>query len=213
VHTEKAADALENIATSSADMTLREKAIFALNEQNTPRGAALLRRFAESADTPSNVREQAIFWLGQRRSTENAEFLRSLFGKLGKAERNDELRKKIMFSLSQMHGVGNDKWLLAIALDPSNSEDLRGHALWTATQAGIPGGDLVSLYDKLTDAQVKDKMIWVLSESRDRASADKLVEIAQKDPDREMRKKAIFWLGQKNDPRIRQILIDILNKP
>jgi len=25
-----------------------------------------------------------------------------------------------------------------------------------------------------------------------------------------MRKKAIFWLGQKNDPRVRQLLIDII---
>ncbi|MEO8333494.1 MAG: HEAT repeat domain-containing protein [bacterium] len=213
VNTDRAAAALEEIATSSRDVELREKAIFALSQQDTPRASALLRRFAEAADTPSSVREQAIFWLGQRKSSENAEFLRSLFGKLGKGESNDELRKKILFSLSQMHGVGNDKWLLAIALDQSNSEELRGHALWTATQAGIPGADLVSIYDKLSDPQVKEKLIWVLSESRDRASADKLVEIAQKDPDREMRKKAIFWLGQKNDPRIRQILIDILNKP
>jgi HEAT repeat protein len=213
VHTDRAAAALEEIATSSRDMELRDKAVFALNEQGSPRAAALLRRFAESADMPSSVREQAIFSLGQKRSSENAEFLRSLFNKLGKAESNDELRKKIMFSLSQMHGVGNDRWLLAIALDASNSEDLRGNALWTAGQAGIPGADLISIYDKLNDPQVKEKLIWVLSESRDRASSDKLVEIAQKDPDREMRKKAIFWLGQKNDPRIRQILIDILNKP
>lgn len=213
VHTDKAADALESIATTSPDMALREKAVFALNEQGTSRGAALLRRLAESADTPSSMREQAIFWLGQRKLPENAEFLRSLFGKLGKGDANDELRKKILFSLSQMHGVGNDRWLLAIALDKAYDEELRGHALWTAGQAGVAGADLVSIYDKLTDPQVKEKLIWVLSESGDRAASDKLVEIAQKDPDREMRKKAIFWLGQKNDPRIRQILIDILNKP
>jgi HEAT repeat protein len=213
VHTEKAASALEEIATSSKDLALREKAIFALSEQGSSRGAALLRRFAESTDTPESVREQAIFWLGQRPSAENAEFLRSLFGRLGKSERNDEVRKKILFSLSQMRGFGNDRWLLGIALDNANSEDLRGHALWTAGQAGIPGSDLVSIYDKLTDPQVKEKLIWVLSESRDRAASDKLVEIAQKDPDREMRKKAIFWLGQKNDPRIRQILMDIITKP
>jgi hypothetical protein len=56
-------------------------------------------------------------------------------------------------------------------------------------------------------------MIWVLSESRDRVATDKLVEIAQKDSDQEMRKKALFWLGQKNDPRVKQILVDILTKP
>jgi HEAT repeat protein len=213
VKTEKAAEALEAIATSSPDMDLRAKAIHALHEQGSPRAAALLRRLAESAQTPEHVREQAIFWLGQRRSQQNADFLRGLFDRIDKAERNDDLRKKVLFSLSQMRGFGNDRWLLAIALDTRNSEDLRGHALWTAGQAGIPGSELAGVYDRLADSEVKEKLIWVMSESRDRVATDKLVEIAQKDRDLEMRKKALFWLGQKNDPRVRQLLVDILTKP
>jgi HEAT repeat protein len=213
VRTDRAAAALEQIATSSPDMDLRAKAIHALHEHGSPRAAALLRRLAESAQTPEHVREQTIFWLGQRRSQENAEFLRSLFSRGDKSERNDDFRKKVLFSLSQMRGFGNDRWLLAIALDTTYSEDLRGHALWTAGQAGIPGSELAAIYDRIRDDEVKEKLIWVMSESRDRVATDKLVEIAQKDPDREMRKKALFWLGQKNDPRVRQILLDILTKP
>lgn len=213
VRTEKAAAALEEIATSSADVDLRAKAIHALHEQNTARGSALLRRLAENAQTPEQVRDQAIFWLGQRRSTENAEFLRSMFGRLGRGEQNDDIRKKVLFSLSQMRGVGNDRWLLGIATDTSYSEEIRGHALWTAGQAGIPGADLAAMYDRITDAAVKEKLIWVLSEAHDRVATDKLIDIAQKDRDVEMRKKALFWLGQKNDPRVRQILTDILTKP
>jgi len=215
VHTDKAASALENIATSSPDMALREKAIFALSQQNSPRASALLQRLAESSDTPESVREQAIFWLGQQHSAQNAEYLKSLFAKLSKDERNDELKKKVMFSLSQMRGFGNDRWLLGIALDTSYSEDLRGHALWTAGQNGVAGSELAAIYDKLParDQQVKEKLIWVMSESRDAEATDKLVEIAQKDRDREMRKKALFWLGQKNDPRVQKILMDILTKP
>lgn len=213
VHTERAAAALETIATSSPDMELREKAIHALHEHGSERAAALLRRLAESEQTPESVREKAIFWLGQRRSQENASFLRALFGRIGKAGRNDEIRKKVMFSISQMRGFGNDRWLLNIALDTTYTEEVRGHALWTAGQAGIAGSELVALYDRLTDSEVKEKLIWVLSESHDRAATDKLVEIAQRDRDPEMRKKALFWLGQKNDPRVRQIISDILTKP
>jgi HEAT repeat protein len=209
VRTESAAEALETIATSSPDMELRAKAIHALHEHGSARSATVLRRLAESAQTPENVREQTIFWIGQRRSQENADFLRSLFART----HDDDLRKKILFSLSQMRGFENDRWLLAIALDQANSADLRGHALWTAGQAGIAGSELVTVYDRLSDPEVKEKLIWVMSESRDRAATDKLIEIAQKDSDREMRKKALFWLGQKNDPRVRQLLVDILNQP
>jgi HEAT repeat protein len=209
VRTDRSAAALEEIVTSSREMELREKAIHALHEHNSPRAAALLRRLAESPETPESVREKAVFWIGQRRSQENADFLRSLFGRT----REEEARKKILFSLSQMRGFGNDRWLLDIALDESNSSELRGHALWTAGQAGIAGSDLVTIYDRLSDQEVKEKLIWVMSESRDRAATDKLLDIARRDPDREMRKKALFWLGQKNDPRVKQILIDILNQP
>jgi HEAT repeat protein len=209
VHSDRAVAALEEIATSSPDMELREKAIHALHEQESPRADALLRRLAESAQTPTRVREKAIFWIGQRESKDNADFLRSLFTRT----REEEARKKILFSLSQMDGFGNDRWLLGIALDESNSSELRGHALWTAGQAGIAGSELVTVYDRLSDPEVKEKLIWVMSESRDRAATDKLIEIAQKDPNREMRKKALFWLGQKNDPRVKQLLLDILNQP
>lgn len=213
VKTDRAAAALEEIATSSRDVELRAKSIHALHENGSPRAVGLLRRLAENAQTPDEVRDQAIFWLGQRRSAENAEFLRGMFGRLGRGSQNDELKKKILFSLSQMRGVGNDRWLLAVATDTSHSEEVRGHALWTAGQAGIAGSDLAALYDRITDATVKEKLIWVLSESRDRVATDKLIDIAQKDPDLEMRKKALFWLGQKNDPRVRQLLLDLITKP
>lgn len=213
VHTDKAAAALEDLATSSTDMSLREKAVFALRQSHAPRALALLRRLADSNDTPDGVRGRAVFQLGQQASKENAEYLRGLFARLGRDSRHEALRKSVLFSLSQMRGVGNDRWLLDVALDNAQSKDVRKQALFAAGQAGVSSSELVSLYDKLTDRELKYQIIWVMSEARDRSGSDKLVEIAQKDKDPEMRKKAIFWLGQKNDPRISQILLDIINKP
>jgi TolA-binding protein len=213
VKTDRAAAALEEIATTSTDMDLRTKSIHALHEHGSARASAVIRRLAESAQTSEPVREQAIFWIGQRRSQENADFLRAMFNRMDKSERNDETRKKVMFSLSQMRGFGNDRWLLNIALDTTNSSEIRGHALWTAGQAGIAGSDLAALYDRIADREVKEKLIWVMSESRDRVATDKLLDIAKNDRDVEMQKKALFWLGQKNDPRVKQIITDILTRP
>jgi HEAT repeat protein len=212
LHSEVAAAALEDLALRSPDESLREKAVFALGEQNTVRGQAIVRRLAEAEDTPVRVREKAIFQLGQHRSAENAQFLREMFGRVAKTDRSDEVRKQILFSLSQMKGVGNDRWLLGVATDPSQSVAVRKHALWTAREAGVGAGELIPLYDRSTDPQLKEQLIWVLSESRDRAAADKLIDIARNDRDPEMRKKAIFWLGQMNDPRVQQLLLDIISK-
>ena len=52
-----------------------------------------------SLSTPA---EKVIFWLGQHGSAENARYLRSLYGKL----KSQDLKKKVLFSLSQMGGRG-----------------------------------------------------------------------------------------------------------
>jgi HEAT repeat protein len=212
LHSERAAAALEDIALHSTDEALREKAVFALGEQSLPRGQALVRRLAEADDTPPRVREKAIFQLGQRRSPENAQFLRDLFGRAARTERSEEMRKGILFSLAQMRGVGNDRWLLSVAADPAQSTELRKHALWTAGEAGVPASEFIPLYDRSTERPLKEQLIWILSESRDRAAADKLIDIARNERDPELRKKAIFWLGQMHDPRVQQLLLDIINK-
>ena len=41
---------------------------------------------------------------------------------------------------------------------------------------------------------------------------DKLIDIAKHEPNAELRKKAVFWLGQSHDPRARQALLDIINQ-
>ena len=60
--------------------------------------------------------------------------------------------------------------------------------------------------------EMKDQMIFVLSQRREKAALDKLMDIAKNDPDRDMRKKAMFWLGQSRDPRVSDFLSDVINR-
>jgi HEAT repeat protein len=53
-------------------------------------------------------------------------------------------------------------------------------------------------------------VIFVLSQRGESAATDKLIDIARHDPDVELRKKAIFWLGQRDDPRVRQLLEEMI---
>jgi HEAT repeat protein len=200
---------LEEILKGSADQDIKEKALFSLSQQNDPRAQQILRDFASRESEDSDLRESAIFQLGQRRSTENTEFLRSLYSRLT----NEDLKDKVMFSLSQQRGVGNEQWLMSIVVNPKEDVELRKKALFSASQAGVATSELVSLYSRLTDSELKDHMIFVLSQrQRDPAAMDKMFDIAKNDKDPELRKKAIFWLGQSRDPRAQQFLIDLINK-
>ena len=206
---EKAVDLLEQILRTSKDEDLQNKAIFALSQHRSPRGSAILRDFAVRDGTSEDLRGQAIFWIGQRNSADNNEFLRNLYTRLT----SEELKDKVLFSLSQRRGQGNEKWLMDIAMNNNENIELRKKALFWAGQSGVALPEISTLYSRLTDREMKEQVIFVLSQrSNDRTSIDKLIDIAKTDKDPELRKKAIFWLGQSRDPRVQQFLLDIINK-
>jgi HEAT repeat protein len=205
---ERAVTMLQEILGSSNNQEIKNKALFALSQHRSPKAAQFLRDFALRENESDELRGQAIFWLGQRRSPENAEFLRSLYTRI----RSDEVKEKILFSLSQQRGVGNDKWLLDIVRNRNESVELRKKALFWAGQGAAPADQLISLYSTLSDTEMREQLIFVYSQRRDAAMVDKLLDIAKNDREPELRKKAIFWLGQSRDPRVQQFLLDLINR-
>jgi len=200
---------LEEILKGNAEEDIKEKALFSISQQNEPRAQQVLRDFALRESEDSDLREKAIFWLGQRRSTENTEFLRALYSRLT----NEDLKEKVLFSLSQQRGAGNEQWLMSIVVNPKEDIELRKKALFWAGQSGVATSELAGLYDRLADAEIKDHLIFVLSQRQgDAAANNKLFDIAKNEKDSELRKKAIFWLGQSRDPRAQQFLLDLINK-
>ena len=209
VGSERAVGALDSILRTSKDRNLQEKAIFALSQQESPRARQALRTYAERTDAPEHLREQAIFWIGQSGAPESGAYLRELFGRI----KGEELQKKILFSVSQMGGAENTKWLIGVARDRTRPVEIRKQALFWAGQGGAPLADLAALYNTMDDREMKEQLIFVYSQRDEPAAVDKLLEISKHDPDPELRKKALFWLGQSDDPRAAKALQDIIEQP
>ncbi|MFL5563423.1 MAG: HEAT repeat domain-containing protein [Gemmatimonadaceae bacterium] len=210
VHSDKALTALDSILHSSTDEEVQEKAIFALANTNTDKGNATLRAYAESS-APEELRAKAVFWLGQssRRTPENTAFLQSLFDKTN----SEEIQNAIIQAMSETPGDEGSKWMLSIVQNSKQPVEVRKKALfWAGQRHGLDINTLLALYPKLDDQDLKEHFIFVLSERREAAATDKLIEIAKTDKDVEMRKKALFWLAQKNDPRAKQLLMEIINQ-
>lgn len=207
---DETAAALDSVLRDAkTDPDIQDKAIFALSQHHSSRAAATLRDFAARRDVSSDLREKAIFWIGQSRSPENAQFLKDLFAKV----ENEDLKDKIIFSLSQMGGSDNYRWLMDIALNPKEDIEIRKKALFWAGQGhSVDVADLVRLYDSMNDREMKDQLIFVYSQRREEAALDKLFQIGKNDPDRELRKKAIFWIGQSRSPRAAQYLQELINQ-
>jgi len=205
----KSVDLLETILNGNQNEDIKEKALFALSQHNSDRGQQLLRDFASRDSENEDLREKAIFWLGQSHSQSNAEFLRGLFTRL----KSEDLKEKILFSLSQQRGVGNERWIMDVALDPKADIEVRKKALFWAGQGGGSMPELIAMYDRMPEQEMKEQLIFVYSQrSNDRAAVDKLFSIARTEKDPDLREKAIFWLGQSHDPRVQQFLLDLINK-
>jgi len=209
VRSERAVDLLEDVLKNARDDASKDKALFALSQHRSERAGRILRDFAERDGETEELREQAIFSLGQKRSKENADYLKGLYGRV----KNDALKDKIIFSLSQQRDFGNGEWIMNIALDPKESMELRKQALfWAGQKGGASTDSLGKLYDRMSDAEMKEQMIFVFSQRSDAKAVDKLMDIARNDKDREMRQKAVFWLSQSRDPRIAKFLEDLISR-
>jgi HEAT repeat protein len=210
VHSDKALTALDSILHQSSDEEVQEKAIFALANTNTDRGEATLRAYAQS-NAPEELRAKAVFWLGQssRRSPDNTAFLQSLFDKTT----SEEIQNAIIQAMSETPGDEGARWMLGIVQNSKQPVEVRKKALfWAGQRHQMDINTLLALYPKLDDQELKEHFIFVLSERREAAATDKLIDIAKNDKDVEMRKKALFWLAQKNDPRAKQLLMEIINQ-
>lgn len=209
---ERAVEVLEQILLKgSPDEEMQEQALFAISQNRSERANRILRDYALRRDVPSKSRQEAIFWLGQRRDSENLVFLRELFPTL----ETDALKDKVLFSIAQNRSEPNSRWLLEQAKNRNLNGDLRKSALFWAGQSGANTKDVAEIYDSAqNDLELRKQVIFVLSQRRnDTAAMDKLMDIAQREPDKELRQQAIFWLGQSRDPRAAKLLEDIINKP
>lgn len=209
-HSARAVAALDSIAMNATDDEVLDKAIFALSQSRDERSDAALRRIATDDRKSAHARTQAIFWFGQtHRDAEDMRFLRELFSR----SRDEEIQNSIIQAMSQARTPEAMRWLIDLARDKSISIDARKNALFWAGQSGAELRQFVGLYDEMKgQTEIQNQLIFVFSQRRDREAIDKLMDIATNDPDRDLRKQAIFWLGQSHDPRVQRFLLDLINR-
>jgi DNA-directed RNA polymerase subunit M/transcription elongation factor TFIIS len=203
---ETAVIALDSVLFSASDTDLRNKALFALSQSRSDRATQAMRRAADDERLPAEVRGQAVFWLGQTRRAD-LEFFRALF----KKTKNDDIRGQIFMAVGQQRSAEGMRWLLDLARDKSVDLDSRKNAAFWAGQHGADIAALSALYDDSRgEHEMQNHVLFILSQRRETAALDKLMSVAKNDPDAELKKQAIFWLGQKNDPRARAFLLDLI---
>lgn len=135
---------------------------------------------------------------------------------LGIAARGDGApAKEAIFPATIADGVTVWPQLLALAKDTDRPRDVRNAAIfWVSQAAGEAAtkGLQEIVDDPRGDREVRKSAVFSLSQRPADESVPALIKIARTHKDPELRRSAIFWLGQSKDPRALRYFEDVLIK-
>ncbi len=208
---DQAITTIEEMARTPGNEPLQRAAISALGRSDSPRARQSLRAIIERTDLSESLRASALTSLDAcecGRTAENGAYLRSLYPRL----ETPRLRSYALRAIARSGGSDNEQWLLTVVKNPNEPVDVRADALRYAGRSSIPIGDLVRMYDVAGDRPLRVQLIQLFAQRSDPQATDKLLEIAKKGTDPDMRRMAISALSRKNDPRTKQLLLEIIDK-
>jgi HEAT repeat protein len=175
---------LKSIVESNQTGDAPKHSIVAIGLHDDPRVGGMLEDFVRNSKV-EQVRRSAVFWLGQIPGHQSflADLVRS-------EQESTSLRKEAAFAI----GISKDPGALAA---------------------------LEQLYASINNREVKKQIIFAASLNREDggrsarsndAGINFLVKVAESDPDRELRKQALFWLGQQAGKRSLEVLGNVVEK-
>ena len=162
---------------------------------------------ARDTGLDGDVRESAVFWLSQ---VEDERALDALVSILEDSD-DPEIQEKAVFGISQHDSPRATEMLGDYAGNRSVSDDLREHAIFWLGQSDGGGEYLRDLYWSVESRSLKEKVIFALSQSSPEENAvEELMEIALGEEDTDLQKSALFWLWQSDDPRVADVLLELI---
>ncbi len=186
---------------------LADDAIVAVAYHRTDAATDLLARIATTS-TDDDLAHDAIFWLGTTRGRAGFEALDALLA----GRPDSETMEAIVFALSQSPVALAEERLVEIATRDLYS-DVRGKALFWLGQSGEEHADLIleaALADPSDD--VAEHAVFVLSQLPEPRNVELLTEVLIQQRRPELRKEALFWIGQSSSPEALEIVSRILNE-
>src|SRR5215510_5386751 len=124
----------------------------------------------------------------------------------------EKVRTSAVFWLGQVGG--ETSFLADIVRNENEAREVRKQAAFAIgiSKDSAALSTLQSLYPAVTQRDVKNQIIFAASINEDKdAAVNFLIDVAGKDSDREARKQAIFWLGQKAGERSLGVLKDTID--
>lgn len=200
-------DLARNDRSSKAEIA--EDAVDSLGRHRNATALDALVDFATSPGYHSEVREQAIYWLGSTRGRPGYEVVARVL----RDEKDDELREEALSALGESP-VPEAGELLARTARSDRSSEIRSEALFWLAESDHPraAATILEAVAKDPDPEVREEAVYALSELPDGKGVPLLIQLGRESKDREVRKQALFWLTESDDPAAMRFLEKMLEE-
>lgn len=123
--------------------------------------------------------------------------------------------REAVFPLTLVDSVTVWPQLMKLARDDTRPRETRKNAVFWLGQAAEEQAtrgldELVG--EAALDREVRESAIFALSQRPKEEGVPALIKVVRTNKDPDMRKKALFWLGQSNDPRALDLIEELLAK-
>jgi hypothetical protein len=196
---EQAVPMLRQILQGAQSVKLKERALFVLAQSRSPEARKVIADVARGASNP-DLQRRAIDYLGVHGSAEN----RALLGEIYQSTSDVDVKRRILRSFM----VSGERQRLLAAATGEKEPVLRAEAV---RQLGVMGAhdELWQLYQKETSVDVKKQILQAMFVG---GNATRLIELANAEPNADLRLAAIRSLGLMGSQRTGQALVDLYGK-
>jgi len=154
----------------------------------------------------------SVVWLTDVKPAESVRLLRSLVASGGSEERGGRRVEEPALAALAFHADPSALEALIGLARQDASGHVRGQALfWLAQRAGSKvAGVITRAIEDDPETEVKKRAVFALSQLPHDEGVPLLIDTARKNRNPAVRKQAMFWLGQSNDPRALAFFEEVL---
>ena len=210
---EKGLQALMEVFRTTNDTEVAEAVLFSVGRHGGEEVFNFLVEIAKDTSRDPEVRSQSLMALTM--TGRDHDVARMLIDML-ENENDPELLEMALVSLSRVDDPAASQAIMQIVTKPGVNDEFRAMALHFATMNGdIDLNMLRDLYRTADSRELKEQICHVLTRVQDQdqdQALDLLIEIARTETDPEIKRDAVFWIGQFDNDKAAQFLLDVITE-
>jgi HEAT repeat protein len=184
---------LVSIVKTDKEREVREQAVFALSEAPSEKGVPLLIDIAKT-EKDREIRKKAVYWLADHAEDPAVlEFLKTV----ALTEPDADIAQQATYALSEAPDKKGLPVLLEIARSHRDIAVRKNAIFWLGEHA--ESDEIMQALKQFAlneaDPEIAAQAVFSLSEAPDKKGLVILRDIAKDHPNREVRKKAVYWIG------------------